>query len=377
MIRQKLGRNDPCCCGSGKKYKRCHLDRKNQTPLQFWDASERFGRAFTAKNCLAPAVWLKQCGGRISRAHTVPKSGSLQRIARQGHVYSLVPSLDSLSKHNGLLVPELLGINRASTFTGFCSWHDNKIFEPLEKRTFCGTPEQCFLLGYRALSREIYTKRVTAALSDMRRDADKGKTFAAQVEIQTVNQVYEVGLAAGSRDQDHYKSVYDDILESQTFDTVRSYIIEFETAPPVMCSGAVYPEQDFKGVQLQDLADLSNTPALICFTSFYGGERGVVAFSWLTESDHACYAFIESLKAIPDEFVTAALLRFFFTHCENVHMNPDWWERLPEGNRNALIRRMAMSAEPLMERTKAYLAEDELVLSSWPIVRRHQIQAHR
>jgi len=22
----KLGRNDPCWCGSGKKYKRCHLD---------------------------------------------------------------------------------------------------------------------------------------------------------------------------------------------------------------------------------------------------------------------------------------------------------------------------------------------------------------
>lgn len=22
----KLGRNDPCWCGSGKKYKRCHMD---------------------------------------------------------------------------------------------------------------------------------------------------------------------------------------------------------------------------------------------------------------------------------------------------------------------------------------------------------------
>ncbi len=23
----KLGRNDPCWCGSGKKYKRCHLEK--------------------------------------------------------------------------------------------------------------------------------------------------------------------------------------------------------------------------------------------------------------------------------------------------------------------------------------------------------------
>ena len=25
-IRSKLGRKDPCWCGSGKKYKHCHLD---------------------------------------------------------------------------------------------------------------------------------------------------------------------------------------------------------------------------------------------------------------------------------------------------------------------------------------------------------------
>ncbi len=33
--KEKLGRNDPCWCGSGKKYKHCHLkadrrDRKRQ-----------------------------------------------------------------------------------------------------------------------------------------------------------------------------------------------------------------------------------------------------------------------------------------------------------------------------------------------------------
>ena len=377
MIRQKLGRNDSCWCGSGKKYKRCHLDRENQPPLQLWDASERFGKAFAAKYCLAPAVWLKQCRGGISRAHTVPKSGSLQRIARKGHVYSLNFSPDNLEKNHGVAIPELFGIRKASTFTGFCSGHDDEIFKPLEKRTFCGTPEQCFLLGYRALSREIYTKRAAAAFFDMHRDADRGKTLAAQVEIQKSNQFLKVGLVAALKDLDHYKSICDGILESHEFDNVRAYIMEFEAAPPVMCSGVIFPEQDFAGAELQDLVDFSNTPDLLCFTSFYGGERGVVAFSWLLESERTCGAFIESLMAMPDEFVTAALLRFFFTHCENVHMNPDWWERLPEGTRNALIRRMAMSAEPLMERPKAYLADDGLVLSSWPIVRRHQIQSHR
>ena len=242
---------------------------------------------------------------------------------------------------------------------------------------FSGTPEQCFLLGYRTLAREIYTKSADAALTDERRGADKGMTLVEQVMIQTSNQGYEIGVTKGRQDQDHYKSVHDRILESQDFNTVRGYVIEFEAPPPVMCSGGIFPEQDFEGVELQDFTDLSNTLDQISFTSFCGGERGVVAFSWLAESDRTCCTFVESLKAIPDELVAAALLRLFFTHCENVHMEPAWWEGLPKGTRTALVRRMELLADDEIDRPKAYLAHDGLVFSPWAIVRRYHIQSDR
>jgi len=37
MTVMKLGRNDPCHCGSGKKYKQCHLEKD--------EAKERAARA--------------------------------------------------------------------------------------------------------------------------------------------------------------------------------------------------------------------------------------------------------------------------------------------------------------------------------------------
>ncbi len=370
----RLGRNDPCWCESGKKYKRCHLDREIQTPIQPWEASKKFKQAFSVKTCLVPEAWQNECKGPISRAHTVPKSGSLEQIARNGHVYSFDPSPENLRKNQGKLVPKLFGIQKASTFTGFCAHHDSAIFAPLEQQPFCGTPEQCFLLGYRALVREFYTKRAANRLRGLYRDMDKGKTFAEQVQIQSMAQLHNIGLEAALRDTDHYKSLYDGLLESQEYKTVQAYIIEFETAPPVMCSGAVYPEQDFGGVELQDVADIRNTPDLLCFTSFHGGERGAVAFSWLAESDRTCRAFVESLKAIPDEFVTAALLRFFFTHCENVHMEPDWWKSLSDETRNAVIERIAVSADPIKARPKAVLADDGVAYESWLIVSRQLVQ---
>ena len=375
VTRGKIGRNDQCWCGSGKKFKRCHLDRESQPLVNIWDASKVFRRAFSHKKCLAPDAWQNGCSGKIARAHTVPKSGSLQLIAQGGHVYSFVPNLENLQKHKGELLPQLLGINKASTFTGFCSAHDNNIFVPLEKQTFTGTREQCFLLAYRALAREIYTKMAASdtELADVRHTADKGEPLATQVAFQEFNRTYNFGLAVSMGDLHKYKLRFDTIMESRRFATVRGYVIEFDNAPPVMCSCAPYPLQDFNGTQLQTLTDLSRLPDMLSITSFYGGERGVVAFSWLAENDPVCRAFIDSLKAIPDELVTAALLRLFFTYAENIHMAPGWWKGLQEGTRNLLVKRMKLNADFSKLPPKAALADDGISFAPWTVTNRYEI----
>ena len=372
MSKRKLGRNDPCWCDSGKKYKYCHLNREAQTPLQPWEASKRFKQAHSTKTCLAPDAWKDKCRGKISSAHTVPK-GSLRQIARNGHVYSFKPNLDKLRENQGQLVPELLGINKASTFTGFCAQHDNAIFSPLEKQAFAGTSEQCFLLGYRALTMEFYKKHAAFKNLELLRDTDKGKTLGGQFLIQSSALAHEIGLETSLQDNNHYKSKYDNILETRDFNTIHGYIIEFEAPPSVMCSGAVYPEQDFNGVELQDIGNLSITPDLLSFASFYGGEHGAVVFSWLSESNPTCRTFIESLNGISDEYVTGALLRFFFTHCENIHINPDWWKSLPQGIQDAFIRRFTDSANPVMARPKSVLTDDGILYEPWTVVRRKSI----
>ena len=370
MIPRKLGRNDPCWCGSGKKYKRCHLNRESEKPVARWDAARKFREAFSAKTCLAPEGWRSDCSKTFASAHTVPRAGSLRHITREGHVYSFMPSPENFKKHHGVCFPELRGVKRASTFNGFCSKHDDAIFAAIEKQHFSVTPEQCFLLGYRALAREIYTKRAAASLTDLRRNMDRGRPLEAQMDIQTLNFLNEIGVAAGLSDNAYYKSIYDEILQAQDFAEVRYYVIEVEGAPDVMCSAAVSPEQDFNGLKLQDIGDLTKTPDLLSFTSFFGGNAGAIVFVWTADSDRACERLIESLHAIDDSHVTAALLRLFFEHSENVHMRPDWWEGLKEASRQAIVRRMTASVNPLMSRPDAILADDGLQVPSWKVLRR-------
>jgi len=369
----KLGRNEKCWCGSNRKYKDCHYDRERQAPRPVWEVEKAFRAEFKRELCSSPSNWHKDCSGTIVRAHTVPKSSSLKKIASNGHVYAFVPSLKNLQKWNGILRPELVGVNRASTFTGFCSKHDNEIFSPIEDSNFSGSSEQCFLLAYRAVARETYTKMAANNLAPLRNDLDKGRSVQAQQGIQEFNRYHNLGLQAGVRDSNFHKAKYDACLEAKDYSTTRAYIVEFEYPPTVMCAGGNFPTEDFNGVELQDLSDLSKTPDSMTFTSFWGGEAGYVVFSWIDEGKSAARTFIRSLEAIPDSKISSALIRFFFEVCENVHIQPKWWTGLEQKKRDALISRMAVSADPFAFDKLGGLRDDGVEFADWKVKSRRTL----
>ncbi|MDO9381964.1 MAG: hypothetical protein Q7T86_03785 [Hyphomicrobiaceae bacterium] len=297
----------------------------------------------------------------------------MNRIALNGHVYTFIPSFENLTKNNGRLVPELVGVRRASTFTGFCSTHDGGIFSPLETTPFVGTTEQLFLLGYRALSRELYTKESTASMTEVRRDTDKGRGIREQVAIQAFNSTFERGVSAGLRDARAEKAEYDVLLCSRQFEEIRGYVIETTEAPPVMCSGGCFPSIDFDGKRLQDLSNLKLRPAMISFSSFWGGAAGAIVLQWRAKDQTLCERFAASLHRIPDEGVGSALGRLMFNCFENVHIAPLWWEGLDARTQAALVRKMTDTANPFVEQKDDALRDDGILLRGFTVANRYTV----
>jgi hypothetical protein len=366
--REKIGRNDPCWCGSGKKYKKCHLGREDEKRIEPWQTDKEFKRLLEQGQCLAPGPWKHNCSPQIARAHTVPRSGSLKRIARYGHVYAYPLSFQGLHKTDGRVNPQLVGINRASTFTGFCSEHDRSIFATLEKMNFRATPEQCFLLCYRALCREFFIKQALAPMLEHARLRDRGKPLYLQYTHQDFIATFARGYSSTVKDLTVQKPVYDHILVTSDFRGVRAYIIEFNRVPPVMCSGGFYPVLDFEGHEIQDLADLDRPRHLITVTSFYGGHNGVIVLTWLEKDDPSCLPFVESLHRIQDKDLTNAVLRLLFTNFENIHIEPEWWESQSNASREALMERFNSSINALEDRVP--LTDDGRTFDTWPVVAR-------
>jgi hypothetical protein len=136
---------------------------------------------------------MKHKKGDIVNAHSIARA-ALSCIADKGHVYGLDADLMALHANQGMPVFTKIGINRASAFTGFCGFHDDRTFAPLEKTELIPTAEQCFLMGYRSVCREAFQKRLQLESITIFRSLDAGQPSARQEEMQATADLYEVGV---------------------------------------------------------------------------------------------------------------------------------------------------------------------------------------
>ena len=104
------------------------------------------------KECVFPDR--SNCSNKIVKAHSIQKNKILTNISDN----RMVTTFDSRrSFFSGNF--EDIGIGEASTFFGFCNYHDTTIFSKIENEDYTSTLEQNFLHTYRAAAREYAIKR--------------------------------------------------------------------------------------------------------------------------------------------------------------------------------------------------------------------------
>lgn len=336
MQQGKPGRNEPCWCGSGLKYKKCHLDRENQPAISRGELEESTKEIKNRKLCSAPIPMRNECKSSIVRAHTISKSACLKAIASNGHVIGGKASLSLLSKSNGKIVPSKIGINQASTFTGFCTKHDKELFSKIEDEYFSPNKEKCFLLAYRPIARELYTKEGNKITANLLRKADRGMDRGIQESVQSVATQFDTGVEMALHDLRTLKQDMDDCLIKSDYENYRHYVFELSSPPQTVASASIFTEYDFDGRTLQNLGK-SNAHAII-FNCFSSDGNGFFIFSWDCKSDEVNTKFIESL--IGKDSIGDILTCFLFSYCENTFSSPIWWDSLEDNLKNSIQERM-------------------------------------
>ena len=139
----KIGRNDPCPCGSGKKYKKCCLGKADDVyysnPLNLLDTYKKVRKESRIRQCLHPKS--DECSEKIIGAHSIQNNKIIKRLSSNGIVYMPCPKSD-----NPFAQMTVYGRKEATVFTGFCGYHDKTVFQPIEDRMFDKSIQHIFLI---------------------------------------------------------------------------------------------------------------------------------------------------------------------------------------------------------------------------------------
>jgi len=337
-----LGRNEPCWCGSGRKYKKCHARRRLEPALSPFELSLRVRRASEVARCLHPEADARTCDRLIS-AHTVQRARVLGRL--------LGPDNHVLTFHRryertvGSLGPHRIGWRRASTITGFCARHDGEVFAPLERNQFDLTNRQCLLLGYRALCHEIHTKQaVLAGVPTARELQDRGLDVDEQRSVQHMLDLREAGLFKGLKDLQAVKLELDRAIKEDDLGTCSAVALEFSGPLCLACTGTFTPNLSLEGERLQTLHD-RGTPLESLSVAVDATETGgAIVFSWLRTAEKP-WLWIQSLLSLGASERLALAAQVIFFHLQNTYFSPSWWSGL-SASAQGHVRSLAEEMNP-------------------------------
>jgi hypothetical protein len=303
-----------------------------------------------------------RCNEVIS-SHSIQRNQALAAIAQNGHVYQINSSIGSLKKNKGLLTFKKYGINKASTFLGFCKQHDNELFEPIDNETLIPTDQQVLLYSYRSLCRELFVSE--NALESAKSLLEKG---IDQDAIKKIFSGYLTGKLFGLENLKRHKRDYDKSLSNKSYSDIEYVIFQSSQKPIIAFSGIFYPDFDFLGRRLQNLGDQTQDLQLITFCSAPIENGWAYLFAWHQTSSKVCIDFMRPLATMIHEdskSLSDHLFRLVIKNCENLAISPDWWEKLNENEKESISDQASRMADIFSVTEQSYLMEGLEGISDW------------
>jgi hypothetical protein len=256
----------------------------------------------------------------------VQRRGGLAAIADDGHVISGKRGFEDIFKNDGEIVPREFGVNHASTIMGFCDIHDDQLFAPIEKSPVTLDKTAAFLLSFRAICYEVFTKEAAFRTIDVQRQMDKGKNFEAQCYIQQYLHLVREGMKRSLRDLGAWKKSYDDAYRTSKYEDFAFYAVQFSQLLPIVACGAFHPEFDFAGNPLQLITRGQGSFEHVSFNLTVVNGKSVAVMGRTGDPGGPAELFCHSFKSLPKTSLANAAFYLACEHIENTFFRPSWWK---------------------------------------------------
>lgn len=178
----------------------------------------------------------------------------LKNISSNGIVYMPSPKAD-----NPFSAITKYGRKEATTFTGFCGYHDKTVFQPIEDNLFNMSVEHIFLHTYRCFAVEYHKKQEVSKM-EQTLFANKPSLLHMRKEENPFG-----GINMAIRDFEPVKKRFDKALLNKNYDILTSVVWEFNQTINFARTGFEVISHDLKGNVLQDVLEME----ILTYLSWY------------------------------------------------------------------------------------------------------------
>lgn len=265
------------------KYKKCCIDKpddqlaKEIKEIAFHNLKNRA----IIKHCLHPDQ--VHCSSSIIKAHAIQNNKILKDISENGHVVTVDETSNYILQDVGVK-----GHKLATTFSGFCGYHDKTIFQEIEDKQFIVTPKQVFLLTYRTMAWH-YQKKLEQCQRDklIKEEIRRSRHLFRQDPLGGIDEIsadFTEGVQQGRADNEVEKASFDQALLDEDYEMINSVIWKLPYEVDFAVSMMNQPYFDLKGNPINQRKLKSQWKSIYLNIFSYDGETFVI-WSWRKEVD--------------------------------------------------------------------------------------------
>lgn len=315
-------RNALCHCGSGKKYKKCCLIQEElqqhsnnlDTDIAIKKMISSQIKESNTKHCLHPKQ--NECSGGIVNAHSIQNNRILNAISHKGIVKMIKPQIT-----NGIMLAKMSDVGRgqATTFSGFCGFHDKVTFQPIEDCPYQGTNQQTFLLAYRAFAFDYHAKyqQAHATKSAIERHSQSESALYKKF-------IHDNEFALSNLNR--VKEQFDQSIITADYDVINGLELKLPGCARIAVCSSYWLKYDLVGNKINnDSCDDGNQFKYVFVNIFPQDAFTYVNISWLKGDDDYFDKFRYQLNSLQIQDQLRILNNLIPLYSENFALHPELW----------------------------------------------------
>lgn len=279
-----------------------------------------------------------KCNGEIKQSHSIQRNGRLSIIEGDVNgnqaVYTFTETdFDENNYCKGL---KPIGKGVASTFFGFCDYHDTTLFSPIENFPFDESDKHCFLHSYRAFAHSYHRKK------------EENKAYNTESKYtEIIPKLMLEGMLEGVNmsinESEIKKRKLDTLLDKQEYDGLEYFIYIIPEKYPIACSSQISPYYSYKGIPMNNHIDPSAAFSQIMLTVLPDNNQTIIIFACFPD-DVKGVLFINELDSLYPLQLEKAISSIIITCAENTFFAPALWNKLGSQGQKQLCNELEMAA---------------------------------